>query len=223
MRATKKRQLARTVAIVGDGFTEKIYFEQLKEEERLRDVVIKPELPNKNSKGGGYKKVMKTAEALVDDGYDHVYCLIDLDTVLTENKLNAFKQELRNIDRDKITVYINNPCFETWILAHYVKTGGAFANCDAVVDEIVKNLEDYGKKQEYLKKKRIYKVLRPALETHAIPHAEFLEKDRDDRGDRYPRAEVFKFFLEEKIITKEKNVAPEEMEATRKSTKRNPK
>lgn len=39
-RATKNREFLRRIAVVGDGVTEKIYFEQLKETERLKDVVI---------------------------------------------------------------------------------------------------------------------------------------------------------------------------------------
>lgn len=199
-RPEKKRKLLRRIAVVGDGVTEKIYFEQLKELERLKDVVIKPELPGKSAKGGSYKKALNTAKSLVEDGYDHVYCLIDFDTVLSEHKLLDFTQELKSINRKKITVYINNPCFETWILVHYEKTGKAFSDCDTVGNSITNYLNGYCKNQEYLRKTNLYKVLRPLLEEKAIPNAEFLEQNRDDKSKNYPRAEVFKFFLKEKIV-----------------------
>lgn len=199
-RTNKKRKLLRRVAVVGDGVTEKIYFEQLKELERIKGVVIKPELPNKSSKGGSYKKAINTAKSLAEEGYDHVYCLIDFDTVLSENKLVEFMQELRHTDNKKITVYINNPCFETWVLVHYEKTGKAFADCEAVGKAIIKHLKDYCKNQEYLRKKNLYKTLRLHLETNAIPNAKFLENDREENGNNYPRAEVYKFFLKEKIV-----------------------
>src|SRR5690606_27609054 len=96
-RPDKKRKLLRRIAVVGDGVTEKIYFEQLKEIERIKDVVIKPELPSKSSKGGSYKKAINTAKSLAEEGYDHVYCLIDFDTVLSENKLADFIQELIHV------------------------------------------------------------------------------------------------------------------------------
>lgn len=199
-RADKKRKLIRRIAVVGDGITEKIYFEQLKEAERIKDVVIKPELPGKSSKGGSYKKAINTSQSLVEDGYDHVYCLIDFDTVLSEDKLTEFTQELKGINSKEVTIYINNPCFETWVLVHYEKTGKAFADCDAVGKVITKHLNDYCKNQEYLRRKNLYKTLRPYLETAAIPNAVFLEIDREEKGNNYPRAEVFKFFLKEKIV-----------------------
>lgn len=203
-RPDKKRKLLRRIAVVGDGVTEKIYFEQLKEIERIKDVVIKPELPSKSSKGGSYKKAINTAKFLVEEGYDHVYCLIDFDTVLSENKLADFTQELKDIDTKEITVYINNPCFETWVLVHYEKTGKAFSDCDAVGKAVTKHVKDYCKSQEYLRKKNLYKILRPQLETNAILNAEFLEDNREEKGNNYPRAEVFKFFLKEKIVKPKK-------------------
>ncbi|RFM27774.1 RloB family protein [Deminuibacter soli] len=203
-RPDKKRKLLRRIAVVGDGVTEKIYFEQLKELERIKDVVIKPELPSKSSKGGSYKKAINTAKSLVEEGYDHVYCLIDFDTVLSENKLADFTQELKSINSNEITVYINNPCFETWVLVHYEKTGKAYADCDTVGKAITKYLKDYCKNQEYLRKKNLYKILRPQLEINAIPNAAFLEDNRAAKGNNYPRAEVYKFFLKEKIVNPKK-------------------
>lgn len=136
----------------------------------------------------------------MDEGYDHVYCLIDFDTVLSENKLIEFSRELKGISSKEMTIYINNPCFETWVLVHYEKTGKAFTNCDTVGKAIAEHLNDYSKNQDYLRKKNLYRTLRPHLEEIAMPNAEFLENDRDERDGNYPRAEVFKFFLKEKII-----------------------
>jgi hypothetical protein len=130
-----------------------------------------------------------------------VYCLIDFDTVLSENKLAEFTQDLKGINSDVLTVYINNPCFETWVLVHYERTGKAYNDCDTVGKAITKHLKDYCKNQEYLRKKNLYNTLRPQLETDAIPNAAFLEKNRAEKGNNYPRAEVFKFFRAEKIIT----------------------
>ena len=203
-RPDKKRKFLRRIAVVGDGVTEKIYFEQLKEIERIKDIVIKPELTSKSSKGGSYKKAINTAKSLEEEGYDHVYCLIDFDTVLSENKLSDFTQELKGINTEEITIYINNPCFETWVLVHYEKTGKAFSDCDTVGKTVTKHLKDYCKHQEYLRKKNLYKTLRPQLETNAIPNAEFLEDNREEKGTNYPRAEVFKIFLKEKIVKPKK-------------------
>lgn len=203
-RTDRKRKFIRRIAIVGDGVTEKIYFEQLKESEWIKGVVIKPELPGKSSKGGSYKKAINTAKSLAEEGYDHVYCLIDFDTIISENKVADFTKELKSIKPKEITVYINNPCFETWVLVHYERTGKAFTDCDAVGKTITKYQKGYSKNQEYLRKKNLYETLRPLLETNAIPNAGFLENNRETKGNKYPRAEVFKFFLKEKIVKPKK-------------------
>ena len=199
-RVDKKRKLIRRIAVVGDGITEKIYFEQLKEIERIKDVVIRPELPSKFSKGGSYKKAVTAAKSLAEEGYDHVYCLIDFDTVLSEDKRSDFEQEMKALDGKKITVYINNPCFETWVLMHYEKTGRTFSDCDTVGKTIIKYLKGYCKKQDYLRRMNLYRTLRPLLESNAIPNADFLEINREAQSKNYPRAEVYKFFLEENIL-----------------------
>lgn len=195
------RKYIERIAIVGDGFTEKIYFDQMKEVEKIRDVVIKPELPKKSAKGGSYRKPLETAKSLVDEGYDHVHCIIDFDTVISENVLAEFTEDVSKINAEDITIYINNPCFETWILLHYEKTGKLFSNCEEVEKQVTSHLKDYCKNQDYLRKKNIYACLRPFLEKTAIPNAEFLEKDRATYSNKYPRAEVFKL-LQKFVIKK---------------------
>jgi len=192
-RKTKHRNFKKVVAIVGDGFTEKIYFDQLKELEQLEDVVIKPELPGKAHKGGSYKRIIESAKSLIEKGYDHVYCLIDFDTVISEKKIAAFKNDVACLDPDCFTVYINNPCFETWILLHFEKTAKLFGSCEEVSTKILPHIKGYNKRQDYLKRKNIYKALRPYLDK-AIQNAASLEPDRSDHSDKKPRAEIFKIF-----------------------------
>jgi hypothetical protein len=190
------RKPLKRIAIVGDGFTEKIYFEQLKEFEQLSNFAIKPELPRKSKAGGSYKRVLETAKDLSALGYDFVYALIDYDTVISENASGEFDSEIADLDDQKISVYINNPCFETWILLHYERTGKLFKNCDEVERQVVTHIKDYCKNQEYLEKKNIYKCLRPEVEKKAIPNAQFLEKNRGQYDVTYPRAEVYKFLTQ---------------------------
>lgn len=192
-RKTEHRNFKKTVAIVGDGFTEKIYFDQLKELEELEDVVIKPELPRKAHKGGSYRRTIETAKSLIKEGYDHVYCLVDFDTVISEKKITAFKNDIASLDRNCVTVYVNNPCFETWILLHFEKTAKLFNTCEEVSVRILPYIKDYNKRQDYLKRKNIYKSLRPYLD-NAIQHAASLELNRHNHSDKQPRAEIFKIF-----------------------------
>lgn len=67
------------VAIVGDGQTERIYFDNIRDADRPGNLVIFPDSPKKI---GNYKGVLERAEILTED-YDRVYALIDFDKVIT--------------------------------------------------------------------------------------------------------------------------------------------
>ena len=192
-RPIKQRKSPPIYAIVGDGYSEKIYFEQLKESEQFKNIQIKPDLPNRSGKGAGFMRVMAKAEEMLELGYAKIYCLIDFDTVISEDKLGYFLKEKARLEKKGIIVLICNPCFEIWYLLHFKKTGKPFSNCDSVADVLKKetDLTDYSKEQGYYHKKNLYVYLRSKLDT-AVKNARFLEIDRDIQGYNFPRAEVFK-------------------------------
>lgn len=165
-RHIQKRQAPKVYAVVGDGFSEKIYFEKLKAAERLRNITIKPELPNRSGKGGGFVRVFKKAEELHQQGYDRVYCLIDFDTVLSENKVSSYNLRKTKLEQKGVIVLESNPCFEIWLLLHFQRIGRAFTDCNEVGHTIRQNhlLSDYEKSQKYHQRKDLYSALKPSLE-----------------------------------------------------------
>lgn len=90
----------------------------------------------------------------------------------------------------------NNPCFEIWILLHFLPTGRLFSNCENVITEIRKidQLANYQKGERFLTGARLYERYKQELHENAIPNARRLEIGRQDHSDRYPRAEIFRFF-----------------------------
>lgn len=178
-------------AIVGDGYSEKLYFEQLKAVEQLKNLQIKPDLPNKSGKGATFMRVLNKAHELHTEGYDRVYCLIDFDVILHENKVDLYRKEKAKLEKKGIIVLECNPCFELWYLLHFKKTTKTFSNCESVVSEIrnTTDFKDYSKEQLF--QRNMYKLLQPYI-TNAVENALFLEKNRDIMGMNYPRAEVFK-------------------------------
>jgi RloB-like protein len=176
-------------AIVGDGLCEKLYFDQMKYEEGLTSR-IEPQLP----KTGSWSRVFDTVDNLLrNEEYNHIYCLIDFDKVIEESA--AYSRYLSRKNKfektGKVTVFECNPCFETWYLVHFEKTGKLFDNCNHVADTLRKHINDYAKDEKYYTRKAIYKHLKPFQKT-AIKNAEFLELNRKDYSEHYPRAEVFK-------------------------------
>lgn len=192
-RKTKQRTTPPVCAIIGDGPTEKHYFDKLVEISGIKNIKIKPELPATSGKGQGpYGKVFNKAERLLADGYDHVHCLIDYDTIVQQRKQADFqkdRQQLQERYRDRLTVYINNPCFEVWILLHYERTGKHFSSCGDTEAALRQYRTDYCRQPHYIS--NLCTTLHPTIQT-AITNAKALENNREDHSAYYPRAEVYK-------------------------------
>lgn len=192
-RHSKFKQTKRTVALVGDGQTERIYFANVRDTDRPANLAIFPDYPRRI---GSYKGVLDRAVALKNDGYDRVYALIDMDKIIDEHRTAEYRRAKQEAEQAGVIVLENNPCFEVWILLHFVRTGRLFANCGEVVVEIQKinELANYGKSEKFLNGAKLYEQYKQQLGEHAIPNARRLEAERQDQGARYPRAETFRFF-----------------------------
>lgn len=195
-RKTKYKRLPKpAIAIVGDGLCEQIYFQQLKEAERISHVRMRPELPDRSGKGGGFMRVFSKAEHLKEQGFDEVFCLVDMDVVYKEGKLPEYRKERENIIKKEITVLECNPCFEVWFLLHFIQYARLSIHCDEISKELRRNtdLNDYAKDENYFRRKNLYQALRKRLLSDAIPNAEWLEKQQSpEQSQRFPRCEVHK-------------------------------
>jgi RloB-like protein len=204
MRESKRKTGAEDIIIIGDGYTEKIYFEYLRAEERLSNFKIRPELPSGSGlpEGGQYSNVFKKAKEALESGYKKIFCLIDMDVVYSKKEISAYNVAKQKYKKKGVVILEMNPCFEIWIMLHYKPTNRAFSKCDDVLDLIKKSTEfkDYNKTQEYHSKQNFYKKLKPLLELNAVPNAQFLEIDRAEKSLDYPRSEVFKLFFELGIL-----------------------
>jgi hypothetical protein len=74
---------------VGDGQTERIYFNDLKENDSPKGLDIFPMLPKKV---GSYQGVLKRAGELASD-YDKVFALIDMDKIIRENQGGVYTKD----------------------------------------------------------------------------------------------------------------------------------
>jgi hypothetical protein len=194
-RKINSREYRKVYAIVGDGSTEKIYFDRLKESKRFPSnsrINIKPELPDKQGKGGGYVRVFNRAQSLSKE-HEHVFCLIDMDVVISEGKIEAYRNEKKQIEkRGNITVIENNPCFEIWFLLHFKSTTTSFQKCDDVIQAIQKqpDLGKYSKSEKALPS--FYNRLEPHL-CKACANSRTIENDknRESAGPDFPRCQMY--------------------------------
>lgn len=188
-RKNQKRQVRYTVALVGDGFTERIYFSDFRDTERPVNLHILPDYPGKI---GSFKGVLERAVELSAD-YALVYALIDMDAVIAQRQQQSYASSKRAAERRGVIVLENNPCFEFWLLLHFRRTGRLFQNCEQAVTELRKHIPGYDKSMRFLEAARLFANLQERL-AQAIMNAELLEENRDEHDELYPRAEIYKFF-----------------------------
>lgn len=188
-RNRRNRPLRTNVAIVGDGQTERLYFNKIRDKDRPKDLHIFPDHPRNI---GTYNGVLERAMELKQD-YEIVYALIDMDKIFQDRQENEYRALKKTTEDAGVIVLENNPCFEIWFLLHYHRTGRSFTNCEEIERELRKHIPDYSKSARFLTGADLYN--KELISASAIPNAEFLERDRDQHDKAYPRAEIFRFFL----------------------------
>ncbi len=186
----KTRTLRKSYSIIGDGHTEKWYFELMKQHERLPRIDLHPELPVKSNIKNLFTQAIKNAKI-----YDKVFLLIDLDVIINNHKIEEFKKYLKKVKNNKkISVLVNTPCLEFWFLLHFNKTSRFFVKCSDVEKELKKDgrIKGYRKTEKFFKqaKRDIYRLLKP-YQQNAITNACALG-DFDFERIRSPKAEIYK-------------------------------
>ena len=138
-RTVQKRKLKKAILIVCEGEkTERYYLDGLKREETISKVFAITVVPGK---GGSRRQIIERAinkKKEQGEEIDAVLCVLDtesLATVQAKADLVAARQEANHND---ITLYLSNPAFEVWFLAHFRRTSRSFRNCDAVIAELNK-------------------------------------------------------------------------------------
>ncbi|MDZ7772205.1 MAG: hypothetical protein U5K31_05615 [Balneolaceae bacterium] len=89
-RKTGGRRLKKSIAIVGDGYVEHYYFQNMRdhEEDELRWIDVLPRLPEAT---GSFDKAINKAIELVERGVDQAFAVIDMDKILSDGKEDALK------------------------------------------------------------------------------------------------------------------------------------
>lgn len=182
----------KTFAIIVDGETELWYLQKLRDNEALKGVAIKPELPRKKTLAEQFADVKSNTKT-----YDHSIWIIDLDVVIATKAVGELESYIAEIrENDKIDVLVNTPCLEFWFLMHVKDTGKYYELGNLVERDLKKTelLKDYAKSQKYFVNNNpdIYKRLRPLLAVgiaNATKRGEF-----DPKNPEQALAELYKLF-----------------------------
>lgn len=176
-------KVRKSIAIIGEGQTEKLYFNVIRSKLRYDIRVEKAEHPDTNS-------IAVLAEKLIREDYDYVVCLIDMDRLLRNNRertvYNQAREKLDRIVRDmdpqpRVMFVESNPCTEMWFLLHFISGGivRRYESYAELLPELRRYVPGYDKTIKYLRGKDLYEKLAADSNTErAIRNAESLCRRR---------------------------------------------
>lgn len=132
-----ERRLARVLLVCG-GKTEFNYFATLK---RVRGTELRAALTIKEIGAGSPEVTVREAAKLrnADRNFerdDHCACLLDVEPH-DESMVQSLERALALAEKERIQVYVSNPCFEVWLLAHHDSARHRFAD-SAGADALLK-------------------------------------------------------------------------------------
>lgn len=138
--------------------TEINYFQRLKESLHLTNLHIQ------SAKRSAPTHIIQEAKDSSD--YDEIYCVFDKDS--HENLDKA----LQEAQKYKIQAIVSAPCFEFWLLLHFMATTQDFMTCKAVQKhkDFKKNLPYYQKDYDFkdLIKKHLHTAIKNAKHINKI-------------------------------------------------------
>lgn len=147
-----------SIAVVMDGQNESWCVAMIARNEPDIRFRIKPEIPQNKSLAEQYAKVISLAA-----DYDEVIWIVDFDVILKETgegkpgqpkAIDVFmrlKSKLES-EHDNVTIIINQPCIEFWLLIHFEYTQAPFEDCAGAEGRLKRYLGEYSKTQRYYTK-----------------------------------------------------------------------
>ena len=132
------KNMYETALIVCEGeITELKYFQEFAIYKSIQNnITIKV-----TNKGSSPDKVLQSAMTFAKDtNYDRIFCVFDKD------KHGTYQQTLNKIQRTtnpKITAITSVPCFEFWLLLHYIFTTAPYYSVADPAKEVINKLLEY--------------------------------------------------------------------------------
>ena len=150
------RRVRKSIAIIGEGLTEYRYVDDMRTTERYRFSLV-PGIP----KHPDIDDIVNLAKERVNEGYDYVLCLIDMDVIEGNHDKLAHYHSLKK-DNPKIIFVESSPCTEYWFLMHFMPgpSSKEYADYNAVAQELKKHIPDYDKTEAFFNKTHIYRELK---------------------------------------------------------------
>lgn len=167
-----------SIAIIGEGETEWFYFESLRVAKRY-PFKVAPTLAQHADIG----HMVKLVEYFVNEDFDYVFCLLDMDRLLRVPKeMQVYQKAKRKFSKNKETkvrFIETNPCTEFWFLLHFLPglTSKNYSTYEDVVSDLKRYLPGYEKTKRYLGRNNLYQFLcKEGDLSRAMKNSEVLRK-----------------------------------------------
>jgi len=184
-------KLRQTALILGEGPTEFYYFKSLCDV--FNHLAIKPDFP----KHTNLTELEEKIKAGIDLGYNHIFCIIDMDTKdkepehsqyqkLKNKYANPIKKPRKGIDC-KVEFFETHRCTELFFLYYFRYTSRPYDNQEQLLEDLNRCVE-YRKTNEFFRKGlHGYFEKNNGSLANAIANAErsMAEKQRDEREYTY--------------------------------------
>lgn len=146
------------IAVIGEGATEQYYLLSM---QGVFPVNVYPKVAK-----DGMDHLITRVEECIADGYDKIYCLIDMDNkhgqkerIAYANFLHQYSgRQFKNRQTGGVTEVIvveNHPCLEIWFYYYFRLTTGlylSYENMNPLKPDLRKFLPEYEKRIEFFKK-----------------------------------------------------------------------
>lgn len=146
------------IAVIGEGPTEQYYLLSI---QGLLPVNVYPKVVK-----DGMDYLIARVEDCIAEGYDKIYCLIDMDNKSGKKEKSSYINFLRQYSGKQfknrqtggfteVIVIENHPCLEIWFYYYFRLTTGLYSsyeNVNPLKPELRKFLPEYEKRIEFFKK-----------------------------------------------------------------------
>lgn len=159
-RKTHKIKSKKTILLIVEGYTEKIYFSQMKFIENNQNVTIIPRMAKHSSLVTILETAIKEAKEKI---YDSIWCVFDRDVLLSTGSSKGLELKFNETNRLNIQFADSLPAFEIWFLLHYVLPKQYYKNQDELINELQKYINNYSKDVNWLSRENLYIKLKPLV------------------------------------------------------------
>ncbi len=131
-----------------------------------------------------------------NEEYDECWCILDVEDV---SRRDILQGAILLAQKNNVELFLSNPCFEVWIIAHFERTPRHFLNSKTVI-EYLNNIQDWQRlfNKSYDKSDvELFAILHERLDTAVSNSKWIMEKHHQakSRLDCNSSTEIFRLIL----------------------------